>query len=268
MKKITKDELITLSKRSKYTNKYDYGHVLIFGGSIGFFGAPALSALSAYRTGSGLVSIALQEDDYAFYVNLNPEVMVKRYIDIEEVEKMLENKDAVLFGPGLADNLMNERILKLLLRKNIPLVVDATGLTILKRVGLDKRLDHVVLTPHMGEARRLLDSQEPQKEVTTLTSLGATVVLKDAVTTIYSKQFEGQLDYGHPGMAKAGAGDVLAGIITSLLGQKYSLLDASLYGVYLHQIAGQIAVEKRGEHSLIASDIIDAIGSALKRSGK
>lgn len=268
MKKIAKDELRPLSKRSKHTNKYDYGHVLIFGGSIGFFGAPALSALAAYRTGSGLVSIALEEDDYAFYVNMNPEVMVKRYIDIEEVEKMLENKDAVLFGPGLADNLMNEQILKLLLRKNIPLVIDATGLTILKKVGLGKRFDHVILTPHMGEARRLLESEEPAKEVSTLTSLGATVVLKDAVTAIYTKQFEGQLDYGHPGMAKAGSGDVLAGIIASLLGQKYSLFDAAKYGVYLHQIAGQIAVEKRGEHSLIASDIIDSIGAALHRSDK
>lgn len=269
MKKIAKDELRPLSKRSKHTNKYDYGHVLIFGGSIGFFGAPALSALAAYRAGSGLVSIALEEDDYAFYVNMNPEVMVKRYIDIEEVEKMLENKDAVLFGPGLADNLMNERILKLLLRKNIPLVIDATGLTILKKVGLGKRFDHVILTPHMGEARRLLESEEPAKEVSTLTSLGATVVLKDAVTAIYTKQFEGQLDYGHPGMAKAGSGDVLAGIIASLLGQKYSLFDAAKYGVYLHQIAGQIAVENAESiassppisSTLLAQRFIEAINN-------
>ena len=182
---------------------------------------------------------------------------------------MLENKDAVLFGPGLADNLMNERILKLLLRKNIPLVIDATGLTILKKVGLGKRFDHVILTPHMGEARRLLESEEPAKEVSTLTSLGATVVLKDAVTAIYTKQFEGQLDYGHPGMAKAGSGDVLAGIIASLLGQKYSLFDAAKYGVYLHQIAGQIAVENAESiassppisSTLLAQRFIEAINN-------
>ncbi len=268
MKKITKDELLPLPKRSKQTNKYDFGNIVIFGGSIGFFGAPALSSLAAYRTGSGLVSIALEENDYSLYVNLNPEVMIKRFIDIEEVDKILENKDAVLFGPGLEDNLMNERILKLLLRKNIPLVIDATGLTILKKVGLNKRLDHVILTPHMGEAKRLLDSQEPHKEIHTLTSLGATVVLKDAVTTVYAKQYEGQLDFGNPGMAKAGSGDVLAGIIVSLLGQNYTYLEAAKYGVYLHQIAGGIACERRGEHSLLASDIIDSISEALLRSGK
>jgi len=123
----------------------------------------------------------------------------------------------------------------------------------------------VILTPHMGEAKRLLDSENPQSQTNVLTDLGATLVLKDAVTTISNNEFQGQLDYGHPGMAKAGSGDVLAGIITSLLGQKYSLLEAAKYGVYLHQIAGCIAVNKCGEHSLMASDIIESIGEAISK---
>ncbi|MFA5480785.1 MAG: NAD(P)H-hydrate dehydratase [Bacilli bacterium] len=263
MQKMTFEDVVPLAKRRKETNKYDYGNIVVFGGSIGFFGAPALSALAAYRTGSGLVSIALEEDDYAFFVNLNPEVMIKRFIDVEEVEKVIKNKDAVLFGPGLEDNLMNERILRLLLNTNIPLVIDATGLTILKRIGFDQRLNHVILTPHIGEARRLLDVEEPQMELKTLTDLGAVVVLKDAVTIIASNEANMASDFGHPGMAKAGSGDVLAGIIASLLGQKYSLLEAAKYGVYLHSIAGQIAVKKCGEHSVVASDIISAISASI-----
>lgn len=266
MKKLTKNDVVPLAKRQKETNKYDYGHVVIFGGSIGFFGAPALSALSAYRMGSGLVSIALEEDDYVLYVNLNPEVMVKRFIDVEEVTKIIQNKDAILFGPGLEENVMNEKILRVLLDADCPLVIDATGLTILKKIGFDHRLNHVILTPHMGEAKKLLSTDSPKQKINLLTDLGATVVLKDAVTNIYQKDFSGQFDYGTPSMAKGGSGDVLAGIITSLLGQKYSLLDAAKYGVYIHQLAGQIATHRVGEHSLMASDIITAIGEALQRS--
>ena len=161
---------------------------------------------------------------------------------------------------------MNEKILRVLLDADCPLVIDATGLTILKKVGFDHRLDHVILTPHMGEAKRLLSTDDPHEKVSQLTDLGATVVLKDFVTTIYQKDFSGQFDYGTPSMAKGGSGDVLAGVITSLLGQKYSLLDAAKYGVYIHQLAGQLAAHRFGEHSLIASDIISSIGEALQRS--
>lgn len=266
MKKLTHDDVVPIGKRKKHTNKYDYGNIIIFGGSIGFFGAPSLSALAAYRTGSGLVSIALEEDDYFYYVNLTPEVMVKRFLDVEEALRLVENKDAILFGPGLEDNAMNEKILRALLDQKVPLVIDATGITILKRINGEKRLDNVILTPHMGEARRFLDSEDPESCIKKLTERGATVVLKDAVTNIYKDDYVAQLDYGNPGMAKAGSGDVLAGIIVSLLGQKYSLLEAAKYGVYVHQMAGHLAVERIGEHSILASDIIAAIAEALHRS--
>ncbi|MDD4154049.1 MAG: NAD(P)H-hydrate dehydratase [Bacilli bacterium] len=266
MKKLSKNDVTLISKRLKHTNKYDYGNILIFGGSIGFFGAPSLSALAAFRAGSGLVSIALEEDDFSYFVNLNPEVMIKRYLDVEEVMKLTEKKDAILFGPGLEENLMNEKILRALLDLDIPLVIDATGLRILSKIGFDRRLSHVILTPHMGEARRLLNCDDPLSKISTLTDFGATVVLKSDVTIIAQGQNIVQLDYGHPSMAKAGSGDVLAGIIVSLLGQKYNLLEASKYGVYIHSLAGQIATAKYGEHSIIASDIIDSIGLALQRS--
>ena len=266
MKNLSIEDVVPISKRSKHTNKYDYGNILIFGGSIGFFGAPDLSAMAAFRTGSGLVSIALEEDDYSLYLNLHAEVMIKRFIDVEEALKLSENKNAILFGPGLEENTMNERILRRLLDKNIPLVIDATGISLLKKIGLDQRLNHVIITPHMGEARKLLDTDNPLSKIEVLTALGATIVLKDDVTTIAQGPYIAKLDYGHPGMAKAGSGDVLAGIIVSLLGQKYSLLEAAKYGVYIHQIAGQIAIEKEGEHSIIASDITSAIGAALRRS--
>jgi len=266
MKTIAESDIIPIRKRASKTNKYDYGNVLIFGGSIGYFGAPALSALAAYRTGSGLVSVALEEEDYPFYLNLNPEVMIKRYLDLEEVDKLLIGKDAALFGPGLEDNLINEKILRLLLSKDIPLVIDATGLMILKRIGFTDNLKHCILTPHMGEARRLLDDEDPQAKSGVLTSLGAVVIFKDNVTSIMDDEHAFLSDRGHPGMAKAGSGDVLSGVILSLLGQGYARIEAAKLGVYLHQVAGSIAVAECGEHSLIASDIISALGKAISGS--
>jgi len=260
------ENLPKLNARSKQTNKYDYGSVLIIGGSVGFFGAPALSALAAYRSGSGLVTVMVQKKDYPFYQNLNPEVMVRPYENLHDLNEALIKKDAVLFGPGLqGDDSLNEDVLWLLLQKNIPLVIDASGLTTLKRLlDEDRRFDQVVVTPHIGEAKRLLDTEEPLKEVERLTQKGMTVVFKGADVWIANRKELYVADRGNPGMATAGSGDVLAGIIVSYLGQKKLPIEAAQLGVYIHQSAGGLAKDEVGEESLMASDIIRYLPKAIQ----
>lgn len=265
-KKLEIRDLPHLGSREKQTNKYDYGSVLIIGGSVGFFGAPALSALAAYRTGSGLVTVLVQKKDYPFYHNLTPEVMVRPYENLRDLNDILIKKDAVLFGPGLqGDDSLNEDVLWLLLQKNIPLVIDASGLTTLKRLlDQDRRFENVIVTPHLGEAKRLLDSDEPQKDLERLTQKGMTVVLKGADVWVANEKSTFLADRGNPGMATAGSGDVLAGIIVSYLGQKKLPIEAAQVGVYIHQSAGGLARDEVGEDSLMASDIIRYIPQAIQ----
>jgi ADP-dependent NAD(P)H-hydrate dehydratase / NAD(P)H-hydrate epimerase len=270
IKKLTISDLPIFGKRAAKTNKYDYGSVLVIGGSVGYFGAPAMSALSAYRTGSGLVTVLLQKEDYPFYQNLNPEVMVHPYDSFEGLADALIKKNVVLFGPGLnADDTLNEKVLKVLLERKVPLVIDAAGLTILHSL-LDAgySFENVIVTPHRGEAQKLLDSLTPEKVINQLTNRGLTVVLKDATTLIANVGNQFMADQGNPGMATAGSGDVLAGMIASLLGQGYTPLEAATMGVYLHQSAGNFALDELGEDSMMATDIIRHIPDAIKKIKK
>lgn len=266
-KKLKLNDLPKLLPRAKQTNKYDYGSVLIIGGSLGYLGAPALSALASYRSGSGLVTVLIQKKDFPFYHNPNPEVMVRPYENLHDLNEALIKKDAVLFGPGLqADDPLNEDVLWLLLERNIPLVIDASGLTIFKRLlEQDRRFDQVIITPHTGEAKRLLDSNEPHKELERLTQKGMTVVLKDADVWIANEKTVFVADQGNPGMATAGAGDVLAGIIVSYLGQKKLPIEAAQLSVFIHQSAGCLARDEVGEDSLMATDIIAHLPEAIRR---
>jgi len=270
IKKLTISDLPIFAQRAPKTNKYDYGSVLVIGGSVGYLGAPAMSALSAYRTGSGLVTVLLQKSDYPFYQNYHPEVMVRPYDSIEGLEDILIKKNVVLFGPGLkADDPLNEQVLRVLLEKKVPLVIDASGLTILhKLLHLEYSFENVVVTPHTGEAKMLMDSLRPDEDIDKLTSLGLTVVLKDATTLIADSSRQYLANQGNPGMATAGTGDVLAGMIASLLGQGHTPLEAAIMGVYLHQSAGNFARSEFGEDSMMATDVISHISDAIKKIKK
>lgn len=264
--KLNRKQLPKLKKRPAKSNKYDYGNVYIFGGSVGYFGAPLLSALAAYRTGSGLVHIVVPQDIYPLFPQPYPEVMVHPYRKVEEIEYLLGKMDAVLFGPGLNpydDSQLD--VLRILLKMNKPLVIDASGISLFKRL-LDEVKDgsHLVLTPHTGEAQELLDSETPEKHLGSLTSIKATVVLKDMTTLIARGHKSAVAGEGNPGMATAGSGDVLAGIILSYLGQGHEPFDASKLGVYIQQKAASFAKSAYGEDSMIASDIIAHIHEAIK----
>lgn len=261
MEELNSKNIPLFKKRKKHTNKYDYGSILIIGGSVGFQGAPLMSGLAALRNGSGLVTIAMEKEALLYMTNPFPELMIHPYDTIAEFKIIMAKKyDAFLFGPGLNPNKeINKEILKMILSDGRPLIIDASGLTIFKQFLNNTNFHNVIITPHTGEATKLLDLPKDKLDFSSLLDKEITVVLKDATTVIMNKNVSYISDLGNPGMATAGTGDVLSGIITSFASQKHSLIDSAKLGVYIHSLAGQMAKEKKSETALIATDLIDAL---------
>ncbi len=260
-----------IPKRLNNTHKYHYGNILTIGGSKGMMGAPLLSAMSALRTGSGLSHVLYYEKYLPHISNPYPTIMVDTFKNIDEVD--FNKISAVVFGPGLNKNdNINEDILKKIMNLDIPLLIDAGGVYFLKQLlKEDGVYRNIVLTPHYGEMAFLLDQTSSYVEKNPLKcakdislKYGITVVLKGVTTIITNYQETYFSKNGNPGMATAGTGDVLCGIIGSLLGRDFTPLEASKLGVLIHGMASKYAMEKYGEESMIASDIIDFIHKILK----
>lgn len=266
MEKLTTNLLPTLPLRRKNTYKYDYGSLLIIGGSSAYLGAPILAGVAAFRMGTGLVTIALPENLYHRYHPEHPSLIIRPFANLDELITIMEKTTAVIFGPGIdINNPQNNVILEFLLNQKVPLLIDAGGLDILKQIDLTKYQNRdFVFTPHLGEAKRLLDGKEPAVNYQSLIYQQNVLVLKGSVTIIANHQQSFLADRGSNAMAKAGMGDVLSGMIGALLAQGYSSLDAAKLGVYLHQSAARIAVQEIGDISLMSEDVINAIPKAIK----
>ncbi|MDC0558979.1 NAD(P)H-hydrate dehydratase [Candidatus Izimaplasma bacterium] len=260
-----------IPERIQNTHKYHYGNILTIGGSKGMMGAPILSGYAALRTGSGLSHVIYNEKYLHHIQNPYPTLMIDTYEDIKEIS--IDKISTVIFGPGLGKkDDINKTILKRLIEHKIPLIVDADGVLYLKEILLtDKAHPSIVVTPHYGEMAQLLDLTSKEIELDPIKyakeislKYGITVVLK-GVTTIITNYEETYLsNNGNPGMATAGSGDVLCGVIGSLLGRGFSSLEASKLGVLIHSQAANIAAKELGQESLVASDIIHYIPLVLK----
>jgi len=284
MRKIT--GIPKLEKRPVDGHKGTFGKVLIVGGSVGFSGAPALAGKAVLRSGAGLVRVAVPVSVQAIVAMLDPCYTTIGLSEddgqlsskaVTELAKHLADNDVVAFGPGVGTGAgVKDVLLSLLSVEGLKLVVDADGLNVLSQSGgaggwLEKKQADVVLTPHPGEMRRLWKSifREPvpdnreecaakfAKETNTI------VVLKGAGTIVTDGQQVYTNTSGNPGMATAGSGDVLMGVITALAGQGLSLFDASVLGVFVHGLAGNIAAAVHGQTSLVATDIIDNLSAAF-----
>ncbi len=264
-------------KRDKFSHKGDYGHALIVGGSYGMGGAAVLAAKAAMRAGAGLVTAHIPRLLYDIMQITVPEVMCSVdksdtvFTSVEDIKKY----KAVAVGPGLGkDPRTAEALKELFIKIEVPLVVDADAINLVSgNSELLKELPaNSVLTPHPGEFRRLVgeskDSyQEILKQIEFSQRHNVIVILKQAHTTISTPDGSLYLNStGNPGMATAGSGDVLAGIIAGLLAQGYQPKTAAIIGVYLHGLAGDIAASKGSERSLIAGDITDCLGKAISLS--
>ncbi|PID49032.1 MAG: bifunctional ADP-dependent NAD(P)H-hydrate dehydratase/NAD(P)H-hydrate epimerase [Proteobacteria bacterium] len=252
-----------LPKRSPTAHKGQFGHCLFVGGAPGMSGAIRLAGEAALRTGAGLVSIATHPE-HAPYLNIaTPELMVHAVPSAAELRSLMANRTVLAIGPGLGQNSWAHHLLTLALATELPKVIDADALNSL--ACFPAKQDHWILTPHSGEAARLLACSVADIENDRIKAVqqlqqnyGGVIVLKGADTLIASAHGIACCIAGNPGMASGGMGDVLTGIITALLAQGLSLPDAACIGVQVHAQAGDKAAQK-GERGLLASDLIQQI---------
>ncbi|MCW2119634.1 NAD(P)H-hydrate dehydratase [Flavobacterium sp. 7A] len=272
--KIDRNEVLKRCKIVAFdTHKGIQGHALIVAGSYGKIGAAVLSSKACLKSGCGLVTVFIPKCGYQILQMANPEVMTCT----DDVEYRISDiylpfePDAVGIGPGLGQSSQTQKaVLKFLHNCNSFLVVDADALNILSknREGLDYLKAKTILTPHPKELERLIgewDTEEEKWSKTISFSLkyNVVVIMKGAPTHIIDGFNVYKNTTGNAALATAGSGDVLTGIITSLLAQSYTPLDAAIIGVYIHGLTADIALPETGTQSFIASDIIKYLGKAF-----
>ncbi|MFN4234958.1 MAG: NAD(P)H-hydrate dehydratase [Bacteroidia bacterium] len=265
--------------RDKFSHKGTYGHALIIAGSYGKAGAAILSAKAALRSGCGLVSIHTAKNNVSSIHAAFPEAMVSIDTNEEHISELPDLKlyDAIGIGPGIGMHEKTVQVLKNLIQTaDVPLVLDADAINILaeNKTWLSFLPKGSILTPHPKEFERLAgkcnDSFERLQKARELSlKTNTIIVLKGAHTAIVSPSGKVYFNStGNPGMATAGSGDVLTGVITSLLAQGFNSFEATLLGVYIHGLSGDMAVQNYNQQSLIAGDIIESLYMAFERLTK
>ncbi len=269
-----KDVVQMLKPRHKFSHKGTYGHALLIAGSSSKMGAAVMASKAAMRTGLGLLTTHIPKSAVDILQISSPETMLsidKNAYYFSGID-LLSNYNAIGVGPGLGLNKESHIALKILIQNaNTPMVFDADALNILSenKTWLSFLKAGSILTPHPKEFERLAGKSNNSEERIELQKQFSIkhkiiIVLKGAntsITTPDGKHFYNST--GNPGMATAGSGDVLTGIILSLLAQSYDPQTAAILGVYIHGLAGDISAIENGFESLIASDIIDNIGKAF-----
>ncbi|GAA4831372.1 NAD(P)H-hydrate dehydratase [Algivirga pacifica] len=276
---VTPDHIAPMYRRRKqYSHKGTYGHIMLVGGSKGKIGAIVLSSKASLRAGVGLLTSYVPYCGYNIFQTAVPEAMCITDPDfdcITEVPVVLNKFSSIGMGPGMGTQKESQEALKdfLTLYDN-PMVLDADALNMMGKDPelLDKIPENSILTPHPKEFERLLGDKEYSNQFERLElqlafskRYNVIVVLKGAhtcITTPLGTVFFNST--GNPGMATAGSGDVLTGIITGLLGQGYAPVEAAVLGVYIHGLSADLAVEEVGVQAMIASDVVSYLGKAWK----
>lgn len=258
--------------RNRFSHKYNFGHALLYAGSKDMMGAAILSAKACLRSGAGLVTVYTADATQAVIQSSFPEAITSTEKDFEILSL---KKSAIGFGPGIGLSEENTTLLSTIISSYAgQLVIDATGLQIvaaLTHLLQQRNSNPAILTPHKGEFERLFGKTANDFECINLATekaaeLNCYIILKGHHTLIVCP--DGRKFFnttGNAGMATAGSGDVLTGMLTGLLAQGYAAKDACLLAVYLHGTAGDIAAEKMSQEAMLAGDIIDCIGDAYKK---
>ncbi len=251
-----------LPRRARDSHKGDYGHVLIIGGDYGMGGAVRMAAESAMRIGAGLVTVATRPEHVSIVSGMRPEAMCHSCCNPEDLRSLLKQVNTIVIGPGLGKTDWAKMLLETVLESELPKVLDADALNLLSQN--PQPHEHWVLTPHPGEAGRLLhcgtgDVQKNRFEAALELQhqYDGIIVLKGPGTIVEGPS---AIPYvcpiGNPGMATGGMGDILSGMIGGLLAQGLSLEDAAEAGVYVHSKAADKAALKQGERGLLATDVL------------
>lgn len=282
MEKIILDHsqiLQLLPDRPAESHKGTFGKILLLCGSRGYTGAAALAAMGALRSGAGLVYLAVPECIYEIEATKLTEPVIYPVKDdngtysveaVSEVLSLLSGKDAVLIGPGIGQSAGSQAVTKAVLESfDGPVVLDADGINVMREHKdiLRGRDCPTIMTPHPGEFQRFgytISNGRVASAMDMANDLGITVLLKGHESVIT----DGQTCYinptGNSGMATGGSGDVLSGIVVSLLGQGLSALEATACGAWLHGAAGDICAKEIGQYGMLPSDMIHVLPRLLK----
>ena len=268
-----------LPPRSKFGNKGTFGRVLIVGGSEGMIGAPALAGLAAFRMGAGLVQIAVPQAILSSVLSITPE-MIGLGLENEFTGRLMEaaeKADAIVLGPGLGQSAQAEKRVLHLIESDKPMVVDADALNLLSKLKTwpASFKASAVLTPHPGEMARLgrmfgdtKVHSSPEGRIglalQAAQAFGQVIVLKGEHTVVTDGRQVFLNQTGDSSLAKAGTGDVLSGMIGSLLAQKMGGFEAACLGAHLHGLAGEIAGRKLGMRSVLAHEVAGEIPQAIR----
>ena len=264
-------------------NKGTFGRALILAGSRGMSGAAQLAGLACLRGGAGLVRVAVPHGIQSLIALASPTLMTAALPEDDEGRfgadalpewlRLAEANDVVALGPGLGRGpKLDDIVPAFLARIERPLVVDADGLNALSEETLAKHRGPVIITPHPGEFGRLVKLPVPEVqarrgELATAFAkrTGCIVLLKGQHTIVTDGDRVHVNTTGNPGMAIPGAGDVLTGLITALIAQKFTLFDAARLGAHLHGMAGDLVRDRQGEVGILATDLVDALPLAIRR---
>ncbi len=249
-----------LPPRRKTAHKGDFGHLLIVGGGPGMPGAVCLAGEAALRSGAGLVSVATHPDHLDYFA-ARPELMCHGVDRADHVLAMADKADVIALGPGLGQSEWADQIWRAATAIELPMVIDADGLNWLARNPI--RRDDWILTPHPGEAARLLGIDNKAVQMDRLAAVrsvqekyGGIVILKGAGTLVQDEsEVPALCRYGNPGMAAPGMGDVLTGLVGGLLAQTGDLYRSARSGVLIHALAGDQAASE-GERGVVAGDLM------------
>lgn len=267
-----------IPQRNSWAHKGDFGKILLLCGSKGYTGAPVLAAMGALRTGAGLVYLGVPECIYAIEAIKLTEPVVFPLPDdavtfgadaVQAVAQKLEKMDAVLFGCGCGQSEGVHAILETLLTQfHGPLVLDADGINCLRRHKdvLRERTSPTILTPHDGEFSRMggqLSEDRISCAANHAAELGAILLLKGHETVITDGENTYVNHTGNPGMAVGGSGDLLAGMIVSLLGQGLPPLEAAACAAYFHGAAGDICANEMGQAGMLPTDMLNVLPRLL-----
>jgi NAD(P)H-hydrate epimerase len=254
-----------LSPRPRTGHKGDFGHLLVIGGDRGMAGAPRMAGEAAARTGAGLVTIATRPEHASLSAAARPELMCHGVEKPQQLDPLLHRASVVAIGPGLGQGRWGRSLLGRILQTKLPLVVDADALNLLAAEPTER--DDWILTPHPGEAARLLAGTTGQIQADRFLAVarlqqrfGGVAVLKGSGTLIQGRASRppAVCSQGNPGMASGGMGDVLTGVIGGLMAQGFEPEEAACIGVCLHAAAADRAAEA-GERGLLAADLMPAI---------
>jgi ADP-dependent NAD(P)H-hydrate dehydratase / NAD(P)H-hydrate epimerase len=267
LKEITK----ILPKRKTNCHKGDFGHILVIGGNENMAGAPLLSGLAALRSGAGKVTIATKRQHIAIITSHSPELMAAACEDQATLAQLIDNADVLVIGPGLGQDEWAKMMLTTCLKSDKVKIIDADALNLIATGKFDK-ITNAVFTPHLKEAARLLNvelSEILSDKTAALNKLlqkyQNVMVLKGNASLVKAADNDATYicTYGNPGMAIAGMGDALTGVIAALIGQNVSAVDAARLAVAIHGRAGDLVAKTIGERGLLVSDLIELLPNVI-----